>query len=101
MTDAFTDLLGALAGVPRLDGPRCVGKHHLFDPPAWREPAPDVGRRHAQALTECERCPALADCRRWLGSLPRSARPSGVVAAQVIDPPATYRTTTATKGITA
>jgi len=95
-------LLGALTAVPPLPGARCVGRHHLFDPPAWREPAPDVGHRHAQALTECERCPALARCRAWLDGLPRSARPSGVVAAQVIDPPATYRTTTtATKGITA
>lgn len=86
-------LLGALTAVPQLDGARCRGRSELFDPRAYFEPEAKLEQRQAEAVAECHQCPALADCRRWLDGLPRSARPSGVVAARVIDMATTSRTT--------
>lgn len=85
----LTDLLGALAGVPRLDGARCVGRATLFDPQRDRENWRAAAERHQAAQAICRDCPALARCRDWLDGLPKSDRPPGVVAAQLLDTPTT------------
>jgi hypothetical protein len=77
------DLFAALAGVPHLEGARCLGRPHLFDPVDRGERAETVAERHRQALGLCQQCPALALCRTWVESLPASRRPSGVVAGEV------------------
>ena len=79
------DLLAALAGAPSLPGAKCRGRHALFDAPSEldREPPAVTEQRHAQALSLCRTCPALASCQQWYDSLPRAQRPSGVVAGQI------------------
>lgn len=68
-------LFAALAGVPRLDGALCRGKHELYD-----SPEPD----DISAATElCSWCPALTACADWVASLPPKQRPAGVVAGQI------------------
>lgn len=63
--DAALDLLKEiLAGVPRLTGAACVGRHELFDP------VPDKGHRYrlreqirrAEAARLCAGCPAIRHC---------------------------------------
>ncbi|MFN8090550.1 MAG: hypothetical protein U0R81_16570 [Mycobacterium sp.] len=83
MSDTYTDLLLALAGVPALPGARCRGRSHLFDEAPPGEDPEVTGYRHQHALTLCRGCTALASCTEWVGSLPKSKRPPGVVAGQV------------------
>lgn len=80
------DLLAALAGAPALPGARCRGRHHLFDEAGPDEPAEVVEQRHAQAVGLCQHCTALASCTQWFDSLPRTQRPSGVIAGQINEP---------------
>ena len=81
--DMLASLLGAIRAAPVLPGARCRGRPHLFDPVDRGERAETVAERHRQALGLCQQCPALAQCRTWVESLPASRRPSGVVAGQV------------------
>ena len=67
-----------LRGAPKLDGALCVGQDRLFDA-ADRE-------RTRQAAAVCQRCPALAECRAWAKTLPRSTRPPGVLAGRLHGP---------------
>jgi WhiB family transcriptional regulator, redox-sensing transcriptional regulator len=73
------ELLDELAhGIPDLHGAACRGHAELFD----------VADRHdTQAKTVCASCLALRDCRAWLASLPRGAKPSGVVAGRFVPAP--------------
>ena len=89
----FTDLLAALAGVPRLPGAKCRGRHALFDEAREDEALPDVERRHRAALEVCADCPVLRLCADWIAALPPADRPGGVVAGQILPhPPARRRT---------
>lgn len=74
------ELLGALAGIPKLDGARCVGKSEVFD-------LVDDPETTEYALQQCSNCPALAACELWFDSLPESHRPEGVVADRISAPP--------------
>jgi len=71
------DLLLAALGTPHLDGAACRGRWNIFDQSS--EP-----RAEQLALSLCHECPALVDCRRWIDSLPRAMRPTGVVAGRVV-----------------
>lgn len=77
-------LLGAMLPAPSLPGARCRGRPHLFDPPASGEDPAVVAQRHAQALSLCGGCPALAPCQRWVSSLTPAKRPEGIVAGKLI-----------------
>jgi hypothetical protein len=77
------ELLDELAhGIPNLPGARCAGHAQLFDV-ADRQDTQAI----AQAKALCASCPALHDCGAWLSSLPRGAKPSGVIAARYVPPP--------------
>jgi len=76
-------LIEAVGAAPCLPGARCRGRHALFDPPAPGEDPDTVTARHAQARGLCSRCPALARCEDWVGTLPPRQRPHGVVAGTV------------------
>jgi hypothetical protein len=76
-------LLAAVRAAPALPGARCRGRHHLFDEAAPGEDEDTVDQRHAQALQLCAACPALTRCADWFDSLPRSQRPTGVVAGRL------------------
>lgn len=78
-----TDLFAALLGAPALPGARCRGRPHMFDEQQPDEDAEAAAQRHAQALSLCRDCPALASCTTWFDDLPRSKRPAGVVAGQL------------------
>lgn len=80
---ALADVLLSLAGSPALPGARCRGRHTLFDERGPDEPAEVAAQRHSQALTLCQRCPALDRCTAWIEELPPRQRPPGVVAAQL------------------
>ncbi len=79
----IAELLDELAtGISDLHGAACRGHATLFD----------VADRHdrqaiAQSETICASCPALDGCRAWLASLPKPARPCGVVAGRYVAPP--------------
>ena len=77
------DLLDAIGQAPVLPGARCRGKAHLFDPRGDNEAAEVVDQRHAQAVGLCQRCPSLSACATWFDGLPKSKRPTGVVAGKV------------------
>lgn len=81
--NSWEGILSALAGVPILRGARCRGRHELFDPQAEGEFAEVAEARHVQAVWICEACPALADCRAWVDSLPPRDRPLGVTAGVI------------------
>jgi len=75
-----------LRGTPRLPGAACRDHRDLFDA------ARANGRGHstrrlaaarAAAVRICHTCPALSECRSWLDTVPRTQRPSGVVAGQI------------------
>jgi Transcription factor WhiB len=67
--------------VPNLPGAACKGRPSTFDVADRHDPKIEA----AQAI--CRTCPALRDCRTWLDGLPRSERPSGIVAGRYIAPP--------------
>ena len=73
--------LGQLIETPLLEGAACVGHAELFDP--MTDNGADRVCAEIEALRICDRCPALAACRRWLKSLPDSQKPTGVVAGRV------------------
>jgi Transcription factor WhiB len=88
-------LLGALAGIPKLHGARCVGRGpELFDlrDPSDADRAEVEERAVAICLTECE---AYSQCRDWIQSLPARRRPTGVVAGVVRRPRAPRQRKTA------
>jgi hypothetical protein len=75
---SLVDALMTALGTPHLSGALCRGRHELFD---LNDRVPPT-----VALRMCGRCPALADCKEWVDSLPRRKQPTGVVAGQVIRP---------------
>lgn len=87
----ITELLAALAhGIPELPGARCRNHRALFDAtctPAGDEDTQLVALRQARKAAQavCAACPALAQCRAWVESLPLSDRPGGVVAGELTD----------------
>jgi len=67
-------VVAIIRGAPRLDGALCHGRPEVFD-------ATDA--EHIQTAAElCARCPALAECRAWAEAVPRSSRPTGVLAGR-------------------
>ncbi|MFN3003462.1 hypothetical protein ACK12G_09415 [Mycolicibacterium wolinskyi] len=96
--DQFASLLDAIGVAPALPGARCRGKAHLFDEAGAHENPEIAEQRHAQALGLCRGCTALASCQAWLGTLPRSKRPTGVVAGRLNTPKRPGRPTGTTKG---
>jgi hypothetical protein len=70
------DALLAALRAPQLSGALCRGRHQLFDG--------DDALSQARALRLCRRCPAQAECERWLASLSPSQRPVGVMAGRVL-----------------
>lgn len=78
------ELLDQLAHViPDLHDAACRGRAEVFDIEDGRRDRQQIAR--ARAI--CQSCPVLGDCRDWLASLPRPARPSGVVAGRYVAPP--------------
>lgn len=72
---ALGDLLLAIHA-PELTGAACKGRPEVFD--AQPPKTADRGYLHTRAKWICLRkCPALAQCRAWLESLPPSQRPEG------------------------
>lgn len=81
--NAVANLLAAVGPwPPALPGARCRGHGRLFDAAIPDEPSEVTEQRHAQALTLCRSCPALASCAAWFDGLPRPKRPTGVVAGK-------------------
>ena len=79
------ELLDALALAPRLTDPACAGQWPLFDVAAGGRNLPRTKVIQAQrdALAVCRACPALAECRDWINTVPPNRRPSGVVAGRL------------------
>lgn len=74
----WMQLLGAIVHrVPLLPGALCAGRGHLFD----ADDGPS-GKRTAEAISLCRRCPALPSCQTWVESLPRHRVPRGVLAGR-------------------
>lgn len=69
---------------PKLNGALCLDKWALFDAADSGDDPLVVEELNRQAITLCRRCLALTDCGAWLNSLPRTKRPTGVVAGQII-----------------
>jgi hypothetical protein len=77
------DHLGLIVALP---GARCRGHWSLFDEARPDEAPETVDQRHAQALSLCRECPALASCQQWFDSLKPSKRPPGVIAGRIHQP---------------
>jgi WhiB family redox-sensing transcriptional regulator len=64
--DAALDLLKEiLAGVPRLPGAACIGRHELFDPVpgnGGHQHQRQEQIRRAEAARLCATCPAIRHC---------------------------------------
>lgn len=78
------------AGTPELPGAACTQDPRLFDPRraeryAGGEKPDTAAQRHAAAAAICHRCPVLHACRRWLDTVPRNRRPTGIVAGRLIE----------------
>lgn len=80
-----------LAGIPDLPGARCKGRADLYERTngehgmTGRLTKTELDDARCEALRLCNNgCPALDPCRAWLGALPLSQRPRGVIAGQVI-----------------
>jgi hypothetical protein len=69
-------LAGAVAGVPELPGARCVGAWQIFD----NEHGNAELQEYAKNL--CASCPALTACSDWTAGLPKSKRPTGIIAGR-------------------
>lgn len=69
-----------LTDTPRLHGGLCIGRGSLFDGDG------KDGPRTAQAVSTCHQCPALDPCSEWLATLPRTSKPTGVVAGRYSGP---------------
>lgn len=83
MNDTWQGLVGALAGTPSLPGAKCRGRPHLFDESGPDEDETVVAARYSQALSLCQRCPALDTCERWFLALQPRKRPTGIVAGRI------------------
>jgi hypothetical protein len=71
----YESLRAALAGLPRLDGAACPGRHRLFCEPGTTQ---DI----ADAVNIClYSCKALDACTTWYDSLPARQRPVDCVCA--------------------
>jgi hypothetical protein len=75
----LSELLDDLAAVPRLPGAMCRDDPALFDL------ARDHRNSRGRALTVCQSCAALEQCREWVLTLEPDERPRGVVAGMVIN----------------
>lgn len=75
-------VLADVITTPQLPGALCVGRYSLFDPADRDDDRQLVERLHAEAVTLCRQCPALAQCTQWFHSLPPTERPAGVVAGR-------------------
>ena len=69
-------LLEAMRGIPKLEGAKCSGEWAVFD----ETDNPEIVE---YACHLCASCDALAACREWFDSLPRTRRPEGVVAGRL------------------
>ncbi|WP_082969089.1 WhiB family transcriptional regulator [Mycobacterium sp. E2699] len=87
------DLL-SLLDVPHLDGASCRGLQDLYDRTIANGRGITLEIRQARETAQaiCRQCPALAECRDWTNSLPRSKRPLGVTAGLVLGDFARRRT---------
>lgn len=77
-----------IAGLPNLPDAACKQGVDLFEATiAERGQYGKAELEHARAapLRTCGMCPALDPCRAWRAVLPRSHRPRGVVAGQVVN----------------
>jgi hypothetical protein len=66
-------LFQRIGPLPTLRGALCVGQSELFD-------SPRAGG-HNEARQICQKCPALAECRRWVQNHNRDV--SGFTAGRV------------------
>lgn len=79
----IAELLADLAhAVPDLPDAACRGQQTVMDVPTGRDHAAIAAAQHV-----CAGCRARRECEAWLDSLPRSRRPSGVVAGIYLPPP--------------
>lgn len=76
MSNTWSTLSAALAGIPELRGARCRGQWLIWDETA----DPEIIE---YAKNQCQACPVLAECRSWVDSLKPTKRPPGVVAGEV------------------
>ncbi|WP_273734173.1 WhiB family transcriptional regulator [Mycolicibacterium septicum] len=77
------ELLRDLAhAVPDLPGAACRGQQAVMDVTSGRDHAAIAAAQHV-----CAGCRVRRECAAWLDSLPRSRRPSGVVAGIYVAPP--------------
>lgn len=86
MSNTPADLFAALIGAPSLPGAACAGRWSLFDAPEPGADPDDAAYRQQVALRLCRTCPALTRCAEWVDSLPKSKRPTGVIAGQLHTP---------------
>ncbi len=77
MNVTWEALVDALTGAPDLSNGRCKGRWDLWD-------ETDLPEVVFYTTNQCQTCPALAECRAWMNSLPPSKSPCGVVAGKVI-----------------
>ncbi|BCP02035.1 hypothetical protein MINTM018_48040 [Mycobacterium intracellulare] len=82
----MTELVGE---IPDLRGARCKGMAQLYEQTIAtnRDGGPtreETDAARETALRICAACPSLAPCRAYIAALPKSRRPLGVVAGQVI-----------------
>lgn len=77
MTNTWSSLSGALAGIPELHGARCRGQWDLWD----ETDNPEIIE---YTKRQCLSCPALAECAEWFNSLKPSKRPIGTVAGKLV-----------------
>ncbi|SIK28854.1 hypothetical protein [Mycobacteroides abscessus] len=80
-----------LAGIPELPGAPCKGRSDLFERTVGehrmtgRLTKTEVDDARSEALRICASCPALDPCRAYVGALPATRRPRGVVAGLVVN----------------
>lgn len=71
--------------MPALPGALCRGDWELFDATIGSRGGDREQLQAARdaAVELCQRCPALGQCRAWLDSLPKTARPSAITAGRL------------------
>lgn len=74
-----------MSAVPDLSRGRCLPGGSTLHPDAWI--SDDPGRQRL-AVAECRACPCLRECGDYHATLPKSRRPSGVVAGKLYRPAA-------------
>lgn len=101
----LASMLDELATAPAMPAARCAGRHSLYDATIEAtgvgrtaagifrsfsseendlRPAAELAQARTEALRLCSGCPELARCSTWLDSLPKKARPRGVIAGRLI-----------------